>query len=393
MKKISFIYTSPYPANRGFSAADRRVRDLVRGLSIAGEGLEVELLIPHYHKKASTRNLDTEFSVFYLGKNILINSLLLNRIFFWMAVLRHAIKGNTEAVLFYNTQADSVLVAKILRWCKIKVVMEICDLHSNNDHKNFSFRTFLARWTEKVLPRNCDLVIVISHLLKEIIQKDSPDIPVMIVPILVDTDFFYNETEDFMELRKSKGDSFLISYVGGMWHHQGVRYLIAAFKKLIDQKYNVKLLLAGKYSTDENCDDVLALIAQYKLDKHVILPGWVQTREVKNILDCSDLLVICQTNNVFARAGLPTKLAEYAACGKAILITDVGDVKNYFTHGENCVLCQPESAESMADVIKYVIEHPYLAVDLGINAKQVSREVFDYTKNGKVILDKLAALR
>lgn len=388
--KIGFIYTSPFPAKRGFSAADRRVRDLVRGLSHAGSS--VDLIIPYYHKDSSLNEQETDFKTLYMGRNMLFNTIFLNRLFFWLAVLRYSLKHKIDVMFFYNTQADSVFAAKILKFFKIKIVMEICDLHSNNDSDKFSLRSSLASWTEYALPKNSDLVIVISKLLENQIQKKNSTVPIMIVPILVDSEFFQSKSEDILSLSEKKSNSFLISYVGGMWHHQGVRFLIAAFKILIEKGYDAKLLIAGKYSEDSNCDNVLKLIDDSQLSNFTILPGWVQTDEVKNILDCSDLVVISQTNNIFAQAGLPTKLAEYAACGRAILITDVGDVKNYFTDMKSCLICQPESAESMAEKIIFAINNPDITDQLGKNAQVVSDALFDFRSNGKLILEKINSL-
>jgi glycosyltransferase involved in cell wall biosynthesis len=276
----------------------------------------------------------------------------------------------------------------------VKIVTEICDLHSSSE--KFTLRSAVASWTEKMLSVNSDLIITISSYLSQVILTHNPKARVLKVPILVDTDFFENTNQhdkaNYFFKNPSNDNFFLISYVGGLWKHQGVGFLISAFKKVIADGINAKLLIAGNYSSSPNCDDVQKIAKDLGLEEHIIFPGWVDTSTVKKILDESDLLVISQTNHEFAQAGLPTKLAEYAACAKPILITNVGDVTQYFTNGENCVICLPSDAESMFKGIRYVVENPKTASLIGINAKKVVLENFDYKENGKTILAELSKI-
>ncbi|RZK14264.1 MAG: hypothetical protein EOO43_16615, partial [Flavobacterium sp.] len=132
--RVGFIYTSPFPAKRGFSAADRRVRDLVRGLHKAG--VETFLLVPRYHAKASLDSNIEEYPIEYVGSYVFGKLTLINRLFFWFAVLRYVVRNNIDTLILYNTQADSVLFSYFLKARGIKIVTEICDLHSNSDKFN-----------------------------------------------------------------------------------------------------------------------------------------------------------------------------------------------------------------------------------------------------------------
>ena len=90
---------------------------------------------------------------------------------------------------------------------------------------------------------------------------------------------------------------------------------------------------------------------------------------------------------------MPTKLAEYAAMGKAIVMTNVGDVNQYFTHRESALFCEPESVESLYDAIIELIEHENLCRKLEQNSLHVARKYFDITQNGKIITDKILSMQ
>ena len=384
--RIAFIYTSPFPAKRGYSAADRRVRDLVRGLIYAKA--YVSLLIPKYHIKKSDLDVDKEFNIEYLGSSKSFK--LLNRLFYWFHITRYVDKNKIDALFLYNTQLDSVLFAWYLQKKKIKIITEICDLHSNSN--SFILKSFFARLTEKYLPRNSNMVITISKYLTKHIRKYDLNVPIFTIPILVDIDFFSKEIEYSNDVKLNNNSEFLISYVGGLWSHQGVRYLMEAFKLIIDDNYNAKLLIAGDYEPNEDKDDVISLSKKLAIEENLILPGWVNTNSVKEILDNSDLLVISQTNQDFTQAGLPTKLAEYCAVKKPILITKVGDVMVYFRDKFNCIMCEPDNVYSMYEGIKYAIENKNKLYQIADNAYNLAITNFDYKVNGKKLLNKINEL-
>lgn len=388
---ISFIYTSPFPAKRGFSAADRRVRDIVRGLKNAGAN--VSLIVPHYHLEASLDSHSEDFTIEYLGKSRFNKSKLLNRVFYWRDLLSYVKKNSIDAIILYNTQADSVIFNWILKNKNVKIITEVCDLHSHSE--TFTIKSSISKWTEKHLPDSSDLVITISDYLKSILLKNNPNQKILKIPILVDSDYFHNKTDvdKNSPMLKDVNGSFLISYVGGLWTHQGVKFLMQAFKKIIDDGLDAKLLIAGNYDNlTPNKDDVYAISKELGIEEYVILPGWVDTAAVKNILYASDLLVISQTNDLFAQAGLPTKLAEYAACAKPILITKVGDVTEYFQDKKNCILCEPSDVESMYQGILFAIKNPEMTKEISEQAYKTCNELFDYNSNGKIIYNAIQNL-
>jgi glycosyltransferase involved in cell wall biosynthesis len=114
---------------------------------------------------------------------------------------------------------------------------------------------------------------------------------------------------------------------------------------------------------------------------------------VKQLLTDSDIVVVPQTNNVFSRAGLPTKLAEYAAMGKAIVMTNVGDVNKYFTDKQDALFCEPENIESLHNTILELIENEDLRRKLEQNSYQIARKYFNIQSNGRIITDKTIAIK
>lgn len=105
------------------------------------------------------------------------------------------------------------------------------------------------------------------------------------------------------------------------------------------------------------------------------------------------MLVLPQINDQFAIAAMPTKSAEYAMMGKAIIATEVGDIPLYFRNGESALLVKSESASALADAMERLIKDTELRNRLAIAARKVAETHFDYREAGKRIVAAMEAVR
>jgi glycosyltransferase involved in cell wall biosynthesis len=376
--KIAVSYTGIFPPLKGASGGDRRVRDIVRGFC-QGDN-EVVMYVPIWQDKGQ-KNLDSaDYSIQYIGSKSLIKIPFLNRISFWWAMVALIKRHKTDAILFYGAFFESYLPARILRGSKTKVLMEVCDLQSSTT--KLSLKSIYEKLGEKWMPRATDFNLVISKFLFDFIQTAAPKTPIDTIPILVDRGIFHAnglKREGYRQKKNITDAQVVITYVGGMWKEEGVDVLIESFAKLVSiHGDKIKLLIAGKLTKDPTCTDVEGLIEQLNIKGSVILAGWVDTETVTSILNASDILTVPQGNATFNKAGLPTKLAEYSAMGKAIVATKMGDVPLYFKHEENAVLCTPSDTESLFNALNDKI---------GKNALITAKTIFDYQINGLKIIN------
>lgn len=386
--KIVFVYASPFPRKEGHTAADRRVRDLARGLR--GAGAEVVLAIPKFHKGKCAANNESDVVIKYLGLDVADRYFFIGRATFWLSLLCYMFRTKRDAAFFYNTRIDSVLPALIMRLMGRHVAWEVCDLHRYLKSGSGLF-AIISYISETLMAYIASSIFVISSDLRENILGIRKNANVYIVPVLVDVDVFGAERTEsgFRKKFDVAADEILISYVGGMWKHQGVKDLISAFDLLAAKAGNVTLVIAGKYVKSKIHDDVVTLVKESGLESRVILPGWVDTEGVLQILDSSDVLVLPQKNDPFTSAGMPTKVAEYCVVGKAIVATDVGDLSLYLRNEENCLLCDADNPESLAAALLRLSSDASLRARLSENARSLAFDCFDYRANGRFILSKL----
>lgn len=384
--KIATTYTGIFPPIKGYSGGDRRIRDLVRGM--AQDNNDAFMLVPNF-QNPNKENLDSDFKIKYIGSERWKHTPILNRIFYWREVVRFVKSNGLDVILFYGPFLESVLPSWILKKTKTKVLMEVCDLHSTYSNRVGLLKRYYVIIGEKLMPKVTDINIVISKYIHDFVIKYAPQIPILTIPILVDSDNFKADDSKGKIFRKKyliDTNDVVITYIGAMWFHEGVDVLIKAFSNLKNLT-NTKLIITGDLTMKANYFDVKAFIKELALENRVITTGVVDTTEVKEILNGSDILCVPQNNSSFNLAGLPTKLAEYSAVGKAVLISDIGDISKYFKHLENAYLCPPSNIEAFSLGLKTLIEDKPLRERLSNNIRNTAVNIFDYRVNGKTILD------
>lgn len=380
--KVAIIYTAIFPPKNGPTASDRRVRDIARGLDDAD--CDVSIIVPFWHNSHKPNLDDQYFSIKYLGKTF-GKIPFLNRIMFWILAPFYCKKAKIDRVILYTPTIDSLLSILFFKFFNIKVILEICDIISHNFQR--TLKGFILSLGEKNIAKYCDLVLPISTKISSFIYQHAPKTKSEILPIVVDSDFFKydkDKGEQFRAKNNIASDTLVISYVGGMYKSYGLDVLMKAIND-IRKEVNTKILLVigGKLDFNIEYTDVKKLVKELEIEDITMLLGWLNSEEVLGVLSGSDILVVPHLDIEFNRAGLPTKLGEYAAIGKATIATDVGDINKYFTHRQNIYFVEGSSVESLSNGLKEMMEDEKLRTDLGENMKMVCSKNFDFRTNGK----------
>ena len=84
--------------------------------------------------------------------------------------------------------------------------------------------------------------------------------------------------------------------------------------------------------------------------------------------------VLAQSNLVCLPSyleGLPKALIEAAACGRAIVTTDVPGCRDVVRHNENGLLVPPRDSDALADALASLIENPSLRARMGAHGREI----------------------
>jgi glycosyltransferase involved in cell wall biosynthesis len=74
--------------------------------------------------------------------------------------------------------------------------------------------------------------------------------------------------------------------------------------------------------------------------------------------------------------GLPKSLIEAAACGRAVVTTDMPGCRDAITPDETGILIEPRNAVALADAIQYLIENPTVRMKIGEAGRKLAENAF-----------------
>lgn len=80
------------------------------------------------------------------------------------------------------------------------------------------------------------------------------------------------------------------------------------------------------------------------------------------------------------REGLPKSLVEAAACGRAVVTTDVPGCRDAIEPGKSGMLVPARDAAALADAIQYVAEHPDTRRAMGVAGRRLAEREFAIDK-------------
>ena len=119
--------------------------------------------------------------------------------------------------------------------------------------------------------------------------------------------------------------------VGRLCEQKGQLLLIEAAKNLHAQQIDFELILAGD---GEMRAEIELLIIKYQLEDKVKITGWISSKEVRNYILASQILVLPS----FAE-GLPVVIMEAMSLRRPVISTYIAGIPELLIHGENGWLC------------------------------------------------------
>jgi glycosyltransferase involved in cell wall biosynthesis len=167
--------------------------------------------------------------------------------------------------------------------------------------------------------------------------------------------------------------------------------LFEAMSNIITNYPEVMLIVAGG-SLVPDSDDAEKLILEYGLERNALYLGVIPEEDVIDLQGTSDILVMPKLDDPVNHAGLSTKLAEYLASGKAVIASDVGDVRKYVIQEEDALLVRPGDRGALERALLRLLGDPELCKKLGASARQAAVRYFDIKINVKRLVIAMSRL-
>lgn len=207
-----------------------------------------------------------------------------------------------------------------------------------------------------------------------------------ITPIWVGADEeVYTPRELFEPLKRPK--ALRAIYFGQFIPLHGVETILRAAALLKGDPIHIELIGSGQTYTA-----MRALAEELNLENISWGSTWLEPKDLaERIAEADVCLGIFGTSDKAARV-IPTKAYIALAMGKALVTMDSAPAREILTHGENALLCERASPQSLADALKTLLEDPALLKRLQQNGRALFARRFSQEALGAILKDCLDRL-
>jgi glycosyltransferase involved in cell wall biosynthesis len=222
-------------------------------------------------------------------------------------------------------------------------------------------------------------IITCSYKLKDYYQKyTNENCKYLVLPLILD-------------FKKFAGKSFeredYIGYCGDFGNNKdGVPTLVKAFSIISDKFPNYKLFLAGGTNDNSVMASLNKLVSDLKLEQKVNFVGILNHDQMPEFLGKASILALARPNSLQAEGGFPSKIAEYLATGRPVVVTRVGELALYLRDNLNVFFSNSNQAEDFAICLDKVLSNYPNAIKVGQSGRYLA-ESFNFSKQTNIIKD------
>ena len=154
-----------------------------------------------------------------------------------------------------------------------------------------------------------------------------------------------------------------ITTVGNVNDNKGLEYFVEMARILNGKYEDLHFYVVGPHfrSQKKYSEKLYELVSRYRL-RNIIFYG--KSNDIPSILKATDIYV-CSS----IREASPNAVWEAMAMEKAIVSTDVGDVKRFIRNGENGFVVPPAQSQAIAEKVGILIENEGLRKKFGRRAR------------------------
>lgn len=234
----------------------------------------------------------------------------------------------------------------------------------------------LTRLLEGFVYRRVNAISCVTPHLKDYVESYGvPSSRVEVLPSGVDIQLFSPGPRDESLLaRWGIGPSDpVIFFMGTIYTFSGLDRVIQGFGRILENHPGTRLLIAG---VGEDQERLQRLSSELGLVKHVIFTGLQPYSVLPGLIRSSDLCINPFELNAITRDILPTKLFQYLACGKPVLMTELPGTLPFLKGSGDGVVYS--SLDGFVEAASNLLADRDRLTQLGSSALQVARRDYDW---------------
>ncbi len=235
---------------------------------------------------------------------------------------------------------------------------------------------------EKALPSVVDTISVTSMRLKELCLDLGFDARrIFDSHVGADLELFNPNIDGSIVRKRYYIRGPLVLYLGQLHGAQYVELFLKSAKIVLERGIDADFMVVGH---GFRLPYLKNLAEELGIERKVVFTKAVPHEEVPQYIAASDIAVACFEDNEITRCKSPLKIAEYLACGKPIVASDLGEVRKMV---DGCgILTRPGDAGSLSEGITRLLEDGGLRVELGRKARLRAEEKYNWKVTAENLL-------
>jgi len=341
--KIAFVFPERLPLKKA------RAISVINTVSALSKLVNTTFIIPT--DSASKEEIEEFYKVDLSSTNLMyiknsVFKIKSNKIFnFYLSKIIH----NFDVFYVRHLKTAKFLIKNKLP--HQKVVFEVHEVfyRSLEEEKPFEKKKIESlKSLEKFVYQNSDALVFINKSLQAYLKKDFKLIPKKEKVIYLATNF------KVPFISKQFNDVSEIFYCGSLYKWKGVEVAIKALSYLPN---NLKLFVIG--GEEEKKIELTYLAKNLGVEDRVKFFSFVPHKEILEILkNKAKITVIPNSLSIFNIFSFPIKLLEYMITSNIVIASDTPVIKEVIQDGVNGFLFKTGDPESLAKVVKKVLNLP-----------------------------------
>tara|TARA_Y100001980_G_C14545428_1_gene324986 strand:- start:1288 stop:2379 length:1092 start_codon:yes stop_codon:yes gene_type:complete len=230
-------------------------------------------------------------------------------------------------------------------------------------------------WFNKLLMKKIikysTVVCSTSQAMKKIAIKDFRRKDIEVIPFGVDLDLF--------SPKNRVKEKFIVGTIKSIENYNGIDCLIDSANIVInDFKKDILFIVVGNGSLKKDMEEKVAIL---NLDDKIKFFGFVEHGSVKKYYDMLSIFVAVSTRESFG-----VSVLEAAALEIPSITSNIGGLTEVNLHNKTGIVIEPDSPLQLAKSIIKLYENNELRNNLGVNARKMVIEKFNWDESIKKML-------
>ena len=296
--------------------------------------------------------------------------------FFLLAVW--GLKKRYKIVHVHNMPDFLVFSGWFPRMRGAKIILDLHDPMPELYRSIYGLRegNFIVHWLEK-MERNsiafADMVITPNIAFKELFASRScPAEKIQTVMNSPEAEIFspHNESNivPFSTLESERRKGFVLMYHGLIVERHGLDLAVEAIAKLKEKIPGIKLHLYGE--TTDYLEKIMAQAEALEVKDAIHFHGYKTLDEIAHDISKADMGLVPNRLSVFTQINFPTRIFEYLAMNKPVIVPSTRGIRDYFKNDE-ILFFEPDNANDLAAKIEWAYQNPVELQQLVENGRRV----------------------